>query len=556
MLRKGLSVSILLLMLVVLAACRRAPDVGELPTVAATTAATAETPATAAATTGATSTVPTAAPATLTNTPTPSPTALPATATAIPPTHTAVPPTATTVPPTATRPPATTVPPTATPPFGPPPGGSARITFAPGATSATVQSTLAAGGDGDTWIIRVLAGQVISIQTLATPPGAINVMLMDMNGGFLASNLDTAGISAVAPATGDYQINLATPNAAPQIAYTMQVFVPPGSALPPTRIQFAPGASVAQLNDSMVAGGDLNQYVLSLAAGQNLSVGVFASVPAVTNIAIRNSLGQQVASGTDMSGLSITTGAAGDYFIDVSSGGSAPAYSYVLTVTAPPVVAPPTIPAPQPQRIAFGPGQFSAAFNGQVVAGGMGAQFVIRVLGGQTLITHVSDDPVANVDITVQDAGGNTINFGRAPTEMGTRVPATGDYLITLSTSSATPVNWGLTVTVPPLPGAATRIVFPAGGISATVSGDLPFGGDVDTWVIAAQAGQTLTATLANNTPGWLRIFVYNAAGDLIALGTDPNGAAAPLSAGDTFIVVVSDPAAGPIGYNMTVTIP
>ena len=552
--RKGLSVSILLLMIVVLAACRRGSDGGELPTIAATTAATA------AATTGPTAVVPTAigataAPATLTNSPTPSPTANPATATAMPPTATAIPPTA--IPPTATRPPATVVPATATPPYGPPPGGSARITFAPGATSATVQSTLVAGGDGDTWIIRVLAGQVISVQTLATPPGAINVMVMDMNGGVLAANPDTAGISVAAPATGDYQINLATPLAAPQIAYTMQVFVPPGSTLPPTRIQFAPGASVAQLNGAMAAGGDWSRYVVALAAGQNLSVAVFASVPAVTNIAILNSLGQQVAAGTDMSGLSITTSSAGDTFIDVSSGPNAPAFTYVLTVTAPPVVAPPTIPAPQPQRISFGPGQISTALNGQVVAGGAAAQFVIRVLAGQTLITHLSDDPVANVEITVQDGAGNVINFGRAPTELGTRVPATGDYLITLSTASATVVNWGLTVTVPPLPGAATRIVFPVGANSTSVTGDLPFGGDVDTWVVGSTGGQTMTASPVAATPGWLRVFVYSPGGDLIALGSDPAGVVAPLAApGDYTIVIVSDPAAGPIGYQMSVVIP
>ena len=529
--RKGLSVFMLLSLLVVLAACRRGPDGGELPTSAATTAATA------AATTGATSTVPTAAPATLTNSPTPSPTAIPATATAgpptaVPPTATAIPPTA--IPPTATRPPATPVPPTATPPYGPPPGGSARITFAPGATSATVQSTLVAGGDGDTWIIRVLVGQVISVQTLATPPGAINVMLMDMSGGVLAANPDTAGISVAAPATGDYQINLATPLAAPQIAYTMQVFVPPGSGLPPTRIQFAPGASVAQLNDSMVAGGDLNQYVLALAAGQNLSVAVFASVPAVTDIVISNSLGQRVAVGTDMSGLSITTSSAGDYFIDLTSGLNAPAFTYVLTVTAPPLGVPPTVPPAQPTRITFGPGQISAALDGSVVGGTPATQYVIRGQAGQTLLTALTDNPPGNVNIAVRDAAGNTLNFGRAPTELGTRLSATGDYLITLDTAGAA-VNYRLTVTVPPLPGAATRIIFPIGATSTTVTGDLPFGGGANTWVIGAMAGQTMTASLVATTPGWLSVFVYSPAGDLIAVGRDPAGVVVPLSAGGDY---------------------
>lgn len=554
--RKGLSI-ILLLLVLALGACRRGGDAPAVGT------PVSEAPATAAATpliTATTSTVPTAVPATVTPTPSPTapptalpPTTLPATATSVPPTAapTIAPPTATTAPIPATVPP---------PSYGPPPGGSARIVFGPGATSAVLQSALVAGGDTDTWILRVLAGQVVTVQTIASPPGAMIVTLGDMAGGVLATNPDTAGISAAVPADGDYQINFSTASGAPQVAYTAQVFIPAaGGPVTPTRIQFAPGASSAQLNDTLAAGGDLNQYVLRVGAGQGIQVGVFAGPPAATNIYIRDSAGQLISSGTDMSGAFATATTAGDYYIDVGNFSAAPAVSYTLTVTVPPIAQPPTQPAPQqPVRIQFGPGQTSAAFDGQVVAGGIGAQYVIRVPAGQTLITDVNDNPQGNVDITVQDAAGNVVNFGRAPTSLGSRVTATGDYLITLSTSSANPVAYSLRVTVPPLPGAGeTRIEFPAGATTTTVSGDLAFGGDVDTWVIRALAGQTLNLYLGASRPGWMMVYVYSATGDLIALGSDMDVIAAPLAAGGDYrVVAVSDAAAGPIGYSMVVEIP
>ena len=451
----------------------------------------------------------------------------------------------------ATAAPATAVPPTVNP--GPPPGGSGRINFAPGATSAVVSSALAAGGDGDTWLLRVSAGQVITVQTVANPAGQMNVQLLDTNGGVLASNPDTVGISSAAPFTGDYQINLATASGAPAVAYTLQVIIPAaGGPVTPQRIQFAPGQSSAQVQDSLAAGGDLNSYVVNVAAGQTIQVGVFASPPAATNIYIRNAAGQLISSGTDMSGASTTATTAGDYFIDVSNFNAAPAVSYTLTVTVPPLN-----PPPAPTRISFGPGQSSAQLDGTLPAGGA-ATYVIAIAAGQTLITDLNDNPPGNVQIGISDPAGNPINFGRAPTSLGSAAVTTGDYTIALSTTAG-PVSYSLVVNVPPLPaGNATRIEFGPGATSATVQGDLPFGGDQDTWLIRGLAGQVLNVSVGVvEATGWTRVYVYDAAGQIIALGTDITGAQAPLNAtGDYRIVVVSDAAAGPLSYSLTAAIP
>lgn len=501
--------------------------------------------------------LPATAAATATNTATPLPGAATATATVqgdVSATATAMP-----APATATVAPATVAPPTAAPTAtasgGPPPGGSARINFAPGATSATVNSTLAAGGDGDTWLLRVSAGQVITIQTVAGPPGQIVVSLLDMRGSPLATNADTVGISAAVPATGDYQINLATASGAPGVAYTMQVLIPAaGGPVTPTRIQFAPGQATAQLNDTLAAGGDLNSYVLTVGAGQTIHVAVFASVPAVTNIYLRNAAGQMISSGTDMSGLATTVNAAGDYFIDVSNFNAAPAVSYTLTVTVPPL----PVPVPDdPIRLNFGPGQFAVRLDGTLAAGADDV-YVLTVVAGQSVLTDLTDNPPGNLAITVSDAAGNRLNFGRAPTSLGTVITASGDVYVRVAAPGIA-LSYSLTITVPPLPGPnATRISFAPGANSAVVTGDLPFGGDTDTFVLTGMAGQTLhVSATVNEATGWTKLYVYDAAGAIVGLGTDITGVSAPLAqTGDYRIVIVSDPAAGPLSYTLTAGIP
>ena len=542
MFRRGLSLFLGLTVIVFfLAACRGRGEEVALPTPVETDAGVTFVPPddataiAATATLAATSTAATAVPL-------PTSSATPLAITAAP---------SATVAGAATAAPATAVPPTVNP--GPPPGGSARINFAPGATSAVVSSALAAGGDGDTWLLRVSAGQVVTIQTIANPAGQMNVQLLDGSGGVLASNPDTVGISSAVPFTGDYQINLATASGAPAVAYTLQVIIPAaGGPVTPQRIQFAPGQSSAQVQDSLAAGGDLNSYVVNVAAGQTIQVGVFASPPAATNIYIRNAAGQLISSGTDMSGASTTATTAGDYFIDVSNFNAAPAVSYTLTVTVPPLN-----PPPAPTRISFGPGQSSAQLDGTLPAGGA-ATYVIAIAAGQTLITDLNDNPPGNVQIGISDPAGNPINFGRAPTSLGSAAVTTGDYTIALSTTAG-PVSYSLVVNVPPLPaGNATRIEFGPGATSATVQGDLPFGGDQDTWLIRGLAGQVLNVSVGVvEATGWTRVYVYDAAGQIIALGTDITGAQAPLNAtGDYRIVVVSDAAAGPLSYSLTAAIP
>jgi hypothetical protein len=119
-------------------------------------------------------------------------------------------------------------------------------------------------------------------------------------------------------------------------------------------------------------------------------------------------------------------------------------------------------------------------------------------------------------------------------------------------------VNYSLEVVVPPLPQVgATRITFAPGATSATVTGSLDFAGDVDNWVIHALAGQTMHISIGVSQSGWVTVYVYNAAGDVIALGSDLDVVSAPLATnGDYTIVINSLLGAPPLSYSLVVEVP
>ena len=486
----------------------------------------------------------------------PSATPIVPTMTPIAPSPTPIAPTMTPIAPSATPIVPTMTPvalPSPTPDYGPPPGGTARINFAPGATSASVSSRLMAAGDTDNWVFGARAGQVVTVQTLSSAPGAIVVSLMDMNGGVLDSNIDTTAISAVIPFNGDYFLSFSSPLAAPEIVYTTQVFIP-AESLPveQTRIQFEQGATVAQLNDSLAANGDLNQYVLQVAAGQTITVGVFASPPAVSNIYIRDTAGRLIASGTDMSGAHATAAANGDYFIDISSPVLAPAVSYLLTVNVPPPA------TTAPQRIAFAAGETSATVNGLIRAASP-AHYVLGAQAAQSLIINLAGHPVSTVNMELVSPGGEVLNSARDSfTGLGTLLPATGDYSIFLTTTSQSDVTYVMEVIIPPLPSTgATRIQFDPGASAATVSGSLAFGGDLDNWILTASAGQILNIGVSANPGGWMNLFVYDAAGQFIGYGDDSFGLGVPLDQGGDYTIVVSSfEAAPPVNYSLFVSLP
>jgi hypothetical protein len=100
-----------------------------------------------------------------------------------------------------------------------------RITFAPGAISATVYGALPMNGI-DQWVLRIFGGQMLTVN-LAPKYGIARFSVVGANGAQLISG--TTFWSGVVPQTQDYYITIdAYNNTAPQ--YAMTVTAPPTPA--------------------------------------------------------------------------------------------------------------------------------------------------------------------------------------------------------------------------------------------------------------------------------------------------------------------------------------
>ena len=121
---------------------------------------------------------------------------------------------------------------------GPPPPRKERVTFAKGASSATIKGTLNGGADVD-YLVRAAAGQTLEVKLQGSnvqnyfnvlPPGSANVAM------YASDRTGAPTWSGVLPADGDYAIRVylmrpaARRNESSQ--YTLTVAVT-GKALPP-----------------------------------------------------------------------------------------------------------------------------------------------------------------------------------------------------------------------------------------------------------------------------------------------------------------------------------
>ena len=93
---------------------------------------------------------------------------------------------------------------------GPPPPRQERVTFAKGASSATVKGTLKGGADVD-YLVRAAAGQTLQVKLQGTnsqndfnvlPPGSANVAM------YVSSMTGERSWSGMLPADGDYAIRV------------------------------------------------------------------------------------------------------------------------------------------------------------------------------------------------------------------------------------------------------------------------------------------------------------------------------------------------------------
>ncbi len=131
-----------------------------------------------------------------------------------------------------------------------------------------------------------------------------------------------------------------------------------------------------------------------------------------------------------------------DYFINAVSVGEETDYELAVTIGAL---------EPEPTRIQFEPGATSATIEGKLEQPGASDRYVLRALRGQRMVVHVTSAEWA-VDIEVEGEDGS---FWSVPFVESTltieELPATQDYIITLTTAAtAGTTDYTMEVSIPP----------------------------------------------------------------------------------------------------------
>jgi hypothetical protein len=221
-------------------------------------------------------------------------------------------PTVTRLPPTATASPAPAV---------------ERIVFAAGATQATVDGYLPASGT-KRYVMRVAADQFVEMDATVGATGrGLRFSIVGADGTVVKA-MGAGHVRTVVPHTQDYTVELASDVGA--VNYRMSVLIP-------VRVQFAPGATSAQVPGALTANG-VRHYVLRALAGQRMIVAPHAARGQVRLI-ISGVDGQVLLSrrvGPPGGAYDGILPATQDYLITVRAEGGSGA-DYTLDITVPPV---------------------------------------------------------------------------------------------------------------------------------------------------------------------------------------------------------------------------
>jgi len=196
-----------------------------------------------------------------------------------------------------------------------------RISFAPGATEATVSGNLPANGDVH-YVIRAEAGQLLEVNVTAAHP--VHLTIYGKNGVVIFDQPDGSPFfRGTLPDSEDYQLVIEADTQA--TAYSM-------TAMIPERISFAPGTTSAT-EQGQLGAQQQHAYVLHAQAGQQMNVTVTASSGAVslTIYGVDGTvLKNQMSEGTTFDGtLPLTE----DYVITITAGNAAASYTLVVEIT-------------------------------------------------------------------------------------------------------------------------------------------------------------------------------------------------------------------------------
>ncbi len=182
--------------------------------------------------------------------------------------------------------------------------------------------------------------------------------------------------------------------------------------------------------------------------------------------------------------------------------------------------------------------------------------YVVRAQAGQHMTVAVtSSAQVANFLITSLRDNTPLKRLENEDRTWTAKLPVSGDYLICVATPAGTH-SYDLAVSIPPVSSdsAPIRIRFPAGGTSATVTGNIT-GVERQCYILRALAGQVMTVTVGS--PGDTASFsVVGADGSPLKrmeVGDPFAMIRLPLTQDYTICVGIPDAAPTTIYYEMTV---
>ncbi len=332
-----------------------------------------------------------------------------------------------------------------TPPLVAPTPVAKRITFAAGGTTATVQGTVTTMLGMDNYVLRVMAGQTLSVSLNTKPEQAILTIVGADGQPLITDHADATQWSNPVPATQDYVITVLSRANAPT-NYTLQITVPPLVAPTPVakRITFAAGGTTATVQGTVTTMLGMDNYVLRVMAGQTLSVSLNTK-PEQAILTIVGADGQPlITDHADATQWSNPVPATQDYVITVLSRANAPT-NYTLQITVPPLVAP----TPVAKRITFAAGGTSTTVSGNLGASAL-ERYVISAQADQVMTVNATS-PQQLAILVIYGADGTVLISDHADaTSWSGRLPKTQDYIIDVLSRSNTPLAYSVQVTIPP----------------------------------------------------------------------------------------------------------
>ncbi len=442
-----------------------------------------------------------------------------------------------------------------------------RVSFLTGEVAASRLGVVAPATPVN-YVLRVLAGQMLTVDLISGGDVANFSVTGAANGQpYKRMENESRNWTFVVPVTQDYLIRIVAPV---PTQYSLTVVVPPlgmqpsptplpvPSATPTTaaaeRISFAKGATSASRGGKLDAEQSM-AYDIRVLRGQEMTTALYST----------GSLSYSIvgADGTPIkrrevggSPFVFTVPTTQDYRITIFADA---ALEYALNVTVPPLLPAATTTPAAPVRLSVPAGGTSVSATYIVDAYGRDG-YLVRALAGQTMYVSIdSPDNIANFSLVGVRDGQPLKRLENEDRAWQGMLPATQDYLITVANPLGVRVQYTLYVSFSPLQGNAPtvtpqpsgppqRIVFPAGGTTATVSGTAP-----QSYVLRALAGQVMSIQLYAD--GIAAFSVSGADGTVLkSSGIGAGSWSGDLPSNQDYTITVI-PVSGSTGFTLVVTV-